>query len=78
MDSATVISIAGGFGTAGAAAITTLWRSTVAATQRTEERLTNKLDECEEKHEAAQIQLVQLSGRVGNLEGKITALEGNS
>ena len=75
MDSATAISIAGGVGTAGVAAITTLWRSTVAVTQRTEKRLVSKLDECEQKHEHAQTQLISLTGRVGLLEGKFQSLE---
>lgn len=38
---------------------------------RTEDRLTTKLDECEKKHGVAQTAMVALSGRVGQLEGQM-------
>ena len=63
--------IAGTIATAMAGAIAALWKHTTTVANRTEDRLTTKLDECEQKHGAAQKEMVALSGRVGQLEGQM-------
>ena len=67
MDTAIAATIA----TAMAGAIAALWKRTATVANRTEDRLTTKLDECEKKHGAAQTAMVALSGRVGQLEGQM-------
>jgi len=41
------------------------------AFQKTHAELSSKLDKCEEKHEQAHDQLVELATRVGRLEGQL-------
>lgn len=49
--------------------VTALWKVIHTSMKTTEERLTGKLDECESKHEEANRQIIDLTEKVGRVEG---------
>lgn len=48
-----------------------LHRNQTARADKTEERLTHKLDECEHKHESATTQMMKIEGELGLLKGRM-------
>jgi len=71
LDLTTVSSVAAAILAPIAAAFRVLWNHTVQTNIKTEANLTSKLAECEEKHAKAQTDMLTMSGRVGQLEGRI-------
>lgn len=72
----TVLTIVGAAGSALVATVIALWKQFHTTVVDTKKEITKRWEDCEEKHDQANTHLIELSSKVGVMEGKIKTYEG--